>query len=255
LWTVVSSTGTQTTISNTATATVPAPTSGTTTVRLTVTDEANKQDFAEIVIGQTSATTAAPANAGSNACPAAIAVPQFSEVTVAPTDASASEPGTDTGTFTFTRTGDVSAALNVTIAMSGTANNGVDYQTIGANVAFAAGASTAVVTVTPIDNTAVNGSRTVIATLQSGATYDLGTSTIATVTIADNDTAAPPPSSSGGGGGGGGAMDWMTLVASLVSATLAGWRAARAGCGGVSVQRQRAARRSATSNQDFCARR
>ncbi len=189
-------------ISTGPTATVNAPTSGTTTVCLTVTDDAGKQDSAKTVITTTSSTTTAVA-VGATDCVNA-------EVTVSATDASATEGG-DTGTFTFTRTGSTTAALAVTIAMSGTATNGTDYQSIATTVNFAAGAATTTVTVTPVDNSAVDGSRSATVTVQSGTGYSAGSPATATVTIADNDTAATPAQSNGGGGGGG-FLDPLMLV-------------------------------------------
>jgi serine protease len=190
-----------TSISTGPTATVNAPTSGTTTVCLMVTDDAGKQDVAKTVITTTSSTTT-PVPAGSTDC--------ASEVTVTATDASAAEGG-DTGTFTFTRAGNTTAALTVNIAMSGNATNGGDYQSIAATVSFAAGAATATVTVTPIDNAVVDGSRSATVTIQSGTGYSAGSPATATVTIADNDTPAPPPQSNQGGGGGG-FLDPLMLV-------------------------------------------
>ncbi|MFL6603832.1 MAG: S8 family serine peptidase [Steroidobacteraceae bacterium] len=70
---------------NTATATVVAPATGSITVRLTVTDDAGRQDMADVVISGTAATTTAPANANSGKCPA-VAMP----VAVAVTPATAS---------------------------------------------------------------------------------------------------------------------------------------------------------------------
>ncbi len=57
---------------NTATATVVAPATGSITVRLTVTDDAGRQDSADVVVSSTSATTTAPANANSGKCPASV---------------------------------------------------------------------------------------------------------------------------------------------------------------------------------------
>ena len=79
---------------NTATATVVAPATGSITVRLTVTDDAGRQDTADVVVSATSATTAAPANANSGKCPAA-ALP----VTVAVTPATASVQASGMQTF------------------------------------------------------------------------------------------------------------------------------------------------------------
>jgi len=216
-WTVVSSTSGSPVImnANMATATVPAPSSGTTTVRLTVTDETGKSDTADVVIGTTSASSTAPTNAGNTACLAAIVDTQT--ITVAATDASAAEAGLDAGTFTLTRTGDTSAPVDVVIAMSGTATNGTDYSSIGTTVSFVASQTTATINVTPIDDSTAESSETATLTLQPGAGYDLGTQTSATVTIADNDTAVTPAGNPGGGGGGGGSLDWLTLSAMLLA--------------------------------------
>ena len=50
-------------------ATVVAPASGAITVRLTVTDDAGRQDTADVTVTANAATTTAPASAGANACP------------------------------------------------------------------------------------------------------------------------------------------------------------------------------------------
>ena len=190
-----------TTISSSTTANVTVPSTGTSTVCLTVTDDVGKQDSAKIVINPSgSAVTSVPV--GTNGC--------GTEVAVSATDASAAETG-DTGTFTFSRSGDSTAALTVNIAMSGSATNGTSYQTIPATVAFAAGAASATVTVTPIDNKIVGGSTTATVTIQSGSGYSVGSPASATVTIADNDVAATS-SNGGGGGGGGGALDPLVLM-------------------------------------------
>jgi serine protease len=58
---------------NTASVTVVAPVAPSTyTIELTVTDDAGRQDSADVVVTATSAASTAPASAGANACPAAI---------------------------------------------------------------------------------------------------------------------------------------------------------------------------------------
>ena len=106
-------------------------------------------------------------------------------VSVTASDPSASESG-DTGTFTFTRTGDVTAALAVTVQFSGSATPGFDYATPATTVNFLAGQATATVTVTPLADAATDPSDTVIVTVVDGAGYDLGPSPSATVTISGN---------------------------------------------------------------------
>ena len=108
-------------------------------------------------------------------------------VTIATQDAAASELGLDPGTFRFTRVGDTQFALLITYTVTGTASGGSDYNSISSNVAFVAGQATVDRTVTPIDDPTVEGDETVIVTLVDGAEYNLGVSTTATVTIADDD--------------------------------------------------------------------
>lgn len=104
------------------------------------------------------------------------------QVSVAALDASASEAG-DTGMFRLTRTGDTSASLAVTVTFTGTATNGTDYDTLPTTVTFAAGQATANVFVVPMADAVVDASETVILTVVDGATYDLGATPSATVTI------------------------------------------------------------------------
>jgi len=57
---------------STATATVIAPSSGSITLRVTITDDQNRTDSADVVVEPTRATTTAPAAAGSTACMAPV---------------------------------------------------------------------------------------------------------------------------------------------------------------------------------------
>ncbi len=108
-------------------------------------------------------------------------------VSVAATDASASEPGTDKGTFTVTRTGSTAASLTVTFSVGGTATPGTDYAALGSSVTIPAGAASATLTVTAIDNAIAESNETVVLTISSNAAYTVGTPAGATVTIGDND--------------------------------------------------------------------
>ena len=113
-------------------------------------------------------------------------------ITVAATDASAAETAIgvtpNPGVFTLTRLGgNINQPLTVTYSLTGTATNGTDYTTVANNVIFAAGSNTATVTLTPIDDTIFEGTETAILTLVNGTAYTLGTTTNATVSIADND--------------------------------------------------------------------
>jgi serine protease len=225
-----------TVISNTSSATLTAPASGTTTVvRLTVTDDAGKTDFADINVGPTSATSTAPTSAGTKPCLTDVIPPDG--VAIAATDANAAEASADPGVFTVTRTGSTAAALTVRISVStsSSATAGADYAALPSTITIPAGSTSATLTVTPIDDTVVESAETVVVSLRSGAGYQVDDAASAAVTIADNDTtAAPPASESGGGGGGGGSFDPLTLLGAFGFAFFAALRRLRgaraAGC-------------------------
>ncbi len=77
------------------------------------------------------------------------------------------------GGFKFTRTGDVSQPLTVNFAVSGTAVEGVDYDTLPRTVTFAANEYHAVLPVTAISDTLVEGIETVVVTITSGTGYQI----------------------------------------------------------------------------------
>jgi 3-phytase len=114
----------------------------------------------------------------------------LSTVTVAASDASAAEPGTNTGRFTVTRTGSTTASLTVSYTTGGTASAGTDYAALAGSVVIPAGQASANVAVTPLDDSTPEGAETVTVTLTAQSTYTVGSPSSATVTIADNDTSA-----------------------------------------------------------------
>src|SRR5439155_6231854 len=74
-------------------------------------------------------------------------------VTILATDSAASEDGSDTGTFTITRTGATTTNLSVSLTAGGTATNGTDYATIDPVAVIPAGQSSVAVIVTPFPDT------------------------------------------------------------------------------------------------------
>jgi photosystem II stability/assembly factor-like uncharacterized protein len=108
-------------------------------------------------------------------------------VTVKATDATASEPGSNVGKFTFKRTLPTNVVLNVFYTVSGTATPGSDYTALSGSITIAKGKFSKVVTVKPIDNQVHEPAETVIATLRSTNTYTVGSPNSATITINDND--------------------------------------------------------------------
>jgi serine protease len=130
---------------NTATATVVAPATGTITARLTVTDDAGRQDTADVVVSATAATTTAPANANSGKCPAAV-LPVA--VTVTPATASV-QAGNGMQTFTaaVTNTSNTAVTWSVNGVAGGNATVGM-ISTAGVYTAPASAPTPATVTVT-----------------------------------------------------------------------------------------------------------
>ena len=115
-------------------------------------------------------------------------------ITIAATTPNASEPATPggmatSGTFTLTRSVLTTGTTTVSLAISGSATNGSDYTTIANTLTFAPGETTKTITITPLNDSLVEGGETVIATIGSGAGYTIGSPSSATVTIAD----VPPP--------------------------------------------------------------
>ncbi len=92
------------------------------------------------------------------------------------------------GKFRFTRTGDVSQALTVNYAVSGTATYGVDYQPLSGSVTFAARDAEAEVLVTPKADNLVETAETVQVALTSSAQsqYMIGTASQASLSITDD---------------------------------------------------------------------
>jgi murein DD-endopeptidase MepM/ murein hydrolase activator NlpD len=121
-----------------------------------------------------------------------ITVTGLPTVSITATDALASEPGTDTGTFAVTRTGSTLDALTVYYQRSGTASSGADYLGLPGSVTIAAGSSSATLPVTPVDDLQPEVTETLILTLRPTPNYAVGTPSSAAVNILDNDGNVPP---------------------------------------------------------------
>jgi len=96
--------------------------------------------------------------------------------------------------------GDTTLDLTVYYAISGTASNGVDYQTLSGQVTIPAGQHAAPITVVPIDDTIIEPIETVMLQLQSPSSttantpppYVIGIPGRAAAAIVDNDSPRPP---------------------------------------------------------------
>ncbi len=111
--------------------------------------------------------------------------PVLVSVAVADGDGQASETGEVPARFTLQRTGSPAAALSVRLAISGNAENGVDYVRIPQTVSFPAGARTMAVAVIPYADLVEEPTETVQLALEEGEGYTVGSGRSAQVTIAD----------------------------------------------------------------------
>jgi hypothetical protein len=113
-------------------------------------------------------------------------------VTVNATLASAGEGGVS-GIFTISRDSISASPLTVNFTVAGSATAGSDYDALDNSVTIPAGALFTTITITPVDDAAVEGTETVILTLSSSANYTIGSQANATVNISDNDAVVGLP--------------------------------------------------------------
>jgi len=112
-------------------------------------------------------------------------------VTITAPSPAASEAGPDPGLFEIRRSGPTNFGLAVFYRVSGTASNGLDYETLPGAVVIAPGSLAALVPVKPIDDALVEGPETVVLQIvpslllcpTPACGYDIGWPSNATVTI------------------------------------------------------------------------
>jgi Ca2+-binding RTX toxin-like protein len=115
-------------------------------------------------------------------------------ITLAVSPSSVTEDGTTNLVYIFTRTGATTNFLTVNYGITGTANSS-DYTGAtpgtGKTITFAAGSSTAILTINPTEDTTVESDETVALTLALGTGYTVGTTTAVTGTITNDDSTNP----------------------------------------------------------------
>ena len=114
-------------------------------------------------------------------------------VTITATDANAAEETSDVGTFRISRTGSTISSMTVLFSIATGSGQAVsdDYTpALGTTATIPAGASFLDVTITPVDDSSIEGSETLTLTLGDTGSYDVGSPSTATVTITDNDIGA-----------------------------------------------------------------
>ncbi len=123
----------------------------------------------------------------------AIGVGTVPTVSVAVAPAAVNEDGTGALVYTFTRSGATTDPLTVNYSVSGTATSGTDFAALSGSLTIPAGQTSATVSVNPTDDTTVEPDETIILTVTDAAAYDLGTPSVATGTITNDDVAAGTP--------------------------------------------------------------
>lgn len=116
-------------------------------------------------------------------------------ITLAVAPASVTEDGLTNLIYTFTRTGTTTSGITVNYTVGGTAVLGSDYTGIASTpgtktISFAAGSTTATVTVDPTADPTIEPDETVALTLAAGTGYSIGTPAAVTGTIANDDVAS-----------------------------------------------------------------
>jgi Ca2+-binding RTX toxin-like protein len=160
---------------------------GSATATLTINPTADTTIEANETVALTLATGAGYTVGTTTAVTGTITNDDFPSITLAVAPASVLENGTPNLVYTFTRTGPTSNALTVNYSIGGTATNGTDYTTIVTSITFAAGSTTATVTVDPTADTIIEDNETVALTLATGTGYTIGTTTAVTGTITNDD--------------------------------------------------------------------
>lgn len=106
-------------------------------------------------------------------------------ITIAATRSLADENDLVAGEFLLTRQGDLTKALDVSLALGGSAENGLDYSRIENTAHFAAGEATVALPVVPFADSLAEPLESVEVTLLGGAGYLVGDPSSATLHIDD----------------------------------------------------------------------
>ncbi|MEB3156682.1 MAG: bluetail domain-containing putative surface protein [Cyanobacteriota bacterium] len=114
-------------------------------------------------------------------------------VTLSVGSAAVAEDGAASLVYTFSRTGSTARPLQVNVQLGGTATPFSDYSGISATgaiggVTFAAGSTTATLTLTPVADTRIEANETIAVTLVPGQGYLVGTSAAVVGTLLNDDS-------------------------------------------------------------------
>lgn len=132
------------------------------------------------------------ATEGAVSASATVTVLNASAVGITAIDGQAVESGGDDGLLRVRRYGDVSAALTVEVALSGSASPGSDFTAPATTLNFSSNQATADITISALNDFEAEPSETVIVGIVDSPNYQvLGSEAAATVTILDDGDSGP----------------------------------------------------------------
>jgi hypothetical protein len=108
-------------------------------------------------------------------------------VSIRVADPAAAEAGEDPAMLSVVRNGNKANALKIFYSIIGTATPGNDYVTLPGNLTIPAGASSATLSIEPVDDAAKEDAETIIISLDIAPDYAIAAPTSATFGIADDD--------------------------------------------------------------------
>lgn len=145
-------------------------------------------------------------------------------VLITATDNLASESSGNNATVVFTRIGSLAANLVVNYTLSGSASNTSDFSTLSGSVTILAGRPNIALTVTPVNDSEVEGDETLTISVASSAAYNVANPGSATLTIQDNEiptvTLTVPDSTAGEAAGNTGSFSFARTGSTSNSLTV-----------------------------------
>lgn len=152
------------------------------------TDNDGVSNWEELIVGyDANSSYSAGAAAGDDLTRLKAALQGTNQIRVDAADELAAELGREPGTFVITRSGGL-IPVTVNLSTGGTATSGVDYTALPTTVSFGLAQNTAVITVTPEEDSVAESTETVTLTVATGTGYTVGTPRLDTVLIQEKNT-------------------------------------------------------------------
>ena len=124
---------------------------------------------------------------GSFSFPSCTSSSTLPRVSIHATTPSATEAGSVNGVVTVSRTGDTSAPLTVSYAVTGTATPGVDYVALPGTITIPAGAPSETIAISPVDDPFSEPNEVVTLMLNADPAYSVGSPSQAMVAVVSDD--------------------------------------------------------------------